>query len=108
MVKIVWSKKANQRRIAFLAYGKQKFGEQVAHKMNEHIKAHVHLLASNPQLGITEPLLTQRTRQYRSLVVHKLIKIIYFVDTSNNRIHIADLWDTRRDPGHLAQSIENP
>lgn len=98
MAEVVWSKNANRKRIAFLAYGKKEFGRKAAAKMNERIESHVQALAKNPYMGTVEPLLQGRRQTYRSLVVHKLVKLIYFVDDTANRIQISDVWDTRREP----------
>lgn len=98
MAEVVWSKKANRKRIAFLTYGEKEFGRKTAIKMNERIESYMQALASNPYMGAIEPLLQGRKKTYRSLTVHKLIKLIYTVDEAAGRIYIAALWDTRREP----------
>ncbi len=103
MVEVIWDDNANKKRIAFLSYGIKEFGLQTALKMNERIEDYVESLANNPKMGIVEPLLVHRKRKYRSLVVHKLIKLIYYINESPYRIHIADFWDTRREPSRLAR-----
>ena len=40
--------------------------------------------------------LAGRKREYRSIVVHKLFKLVYYV--KGDTLHIAALWDTRREP----------
>ena len=42
-----------------------------------------------------------RVREYRSIVVGTLNKIIYYVDS--DVIYIADFWDVRREPKTLAE-----
>ena len=105
MAQVVWSKKANKRRIAFLAYGEKEFGVKAALKMNNRIMNYVRSLADNPCMGAIEPLLQGRKKQYRSLVVHKLIKLVYYVDEPKQTILVADLWDTRREPELLARPL---
>ena len=61
------------------------------------------LLAANPRLGITEPLLAGRKREYRSIVVHKLFKLVYYV--KDETLYIAALWDTRREPRAQADNL---
>ena len=106
MAEVVWSKKANRKRIAFLTYGEKEFGRKAAVKMNERIESYVQALAGNPYMGIVEPLLRGRKETYRSLVVHKLVKLIYSVDEATNRIRIADVWDTRREPAAQAHNVK--
>ena len=62
------------------------------------------LLAANPRLGITEPLLAGRKREYRSIVVHKLFKLVYYV--KDETLYIAALWDTRREPHAQADTTK--
>lgn len=54
------------------------------------------LLRENPNLGSVEPLLSDLPKTYRSIVVRKLNKIVYYVD--DDTIYIVDLWDVRREP----------
>lgn len=42
-----------------------------------------------------------RVREYRSIVVGTLNKIIYYV--GSDVIYIADFWDVRREPKALAE-----
>ena len=56
-----------------------------------------------PALGKVEPLLSDRTKLYRSIVLGELNKIIYFVE--GNTIYIVDFWDTRREPNAQASKI---
>lgn len=49
-------------------------------------------------------MLTSLSKPYRGIVIHKHCKIIYYVE--DNTLHIADLWDTRREPKVLVQSLK--
>ena len=57
------------------------------------------LLKSNPMLGRIESLLQHLPIQYRSIVVHRHAKLIYYLN--NDIIRIAAVWDTRREPKAL-------
>ena len=61
------------------------------------------LLAANPGLGRKEPLLEGHPKGFRSIVVHKYCKLIYYVEEDG--LHIADLWDTRREPDAQANNL---
>ena len=106
MAEVIWSKKANRKRIAFLTYGEKEFGRKAAIKVNERIESYTQALAGNPYMGIIAPLLHGRRKTYRSLVVHKLVKLIYSVDEATNSIHIIDVWDTRREPHTQADTTK--
>ena len=63
-------------------------------------------LATNPHLGSLEPLLSDRPTTYRSVVVTKLNKMIYYIDDPNAIIYIVDFWDTRREPVAQAAQVK--
>lgn len=103
MFEIEWSKRANKRRISILTYGMQVFGQETARQLNDRIEDYVDSLVANPFMGSIEPLLREHRSEYRSLVVHEHYKLIYRID--GDRIHIVDLWDTRREPATLSRRI---
>jgi len=41
---------------------------------------------------------------YRSVVVNNLNKIVYYIE--GDVVHIATLWDTRREPKSLIEDLE--
>lgn len=43
-------------------------------------------------MGSEEPLLADLSIEYRSFVINKLNKIVYYVE--RDTIHIVDFWDT--------------
>lgn len=53
-------------------------------------------LADMPTMGKIDPLFVHRKQAYRSIIVRRLNKIVYYVQ--GNTIHIAAFWDTRREP----------
>lgn len=54
-------------------------------------------------MGKIEPLLAGRPQNFRSLVIHKHYKLIYYID--EDTIYIAALIDTRADPDSLAEKL---
>ena len=92
-----------EREVRYCTYT---FGAHVALNFIESINKQVLLLSSYPFMGRVEPLLTHKKRhEYRSLVVHKHFKLVYYVDESRQTVFIADLWDTRREPARLARPL---
>lgn len=61
------------------------------------------ILKEMPEAVSLEPLLRHRALPYRSIVINKLNKLIYYID--NETIIIADFWDTRREPNKQADQI---
>ena len=56
-----------------------------------------------PNIGSVEPLLADRSIMYRSYVVNRLNKIVYFV--KEDHIEVADFWDVRREPKKLSERV---
>ncbi|MBP5368183.1 MAG: hypothetical protein J6Z01_07020 [Bacteroidales bacterium] len=62
------------------------------------------LLCSQPNIGIVEPLLSESPIMYRSILVQRINKIIYWIN--NDAIEIVDLWDCRREPIAQAKGVK--
>ena len=103
MAKVEWTKGANRARIAILAYGSDMFGLKASQQLNDRIEDYADCLGKTPFMGIIEPLLAERRIEYRSLVIHKHYKLIYRVE--NDKVYIADLWDTRCEPARLTRRM---
>ncbi len=102
-VQVIWQKTAERQLDMVVSEGVKLFGERVAAKFYWRVKDYDGLLINNPFMGALEPLLSERRTEYRSLVVHEHYKLVYRID--GDRIHIADLWDTRREPATLSRRI---
>lgn len=81
------------------------FGKTYRDSFLQSVKEARLLLAANPSLGFVETLLSDSPRGYRSLVVNKLNKMVYYVG-NDTVIYIVDFWDIRREPGALASQVE--
>lgn len=79
------------------------FGKQARKDFRENIGNVLELLRNNPELGPIEPLLAGLQRTYRSIVIHRLNKLVYFVE--DDIIYIVDFWDTRREPKSQAEHL---
>lgn len=93
-MQVEWKKQATRQLEAIIAYGENNFGKQAAARFYSKVKACDARLADNPELGFPEPLLAERKRNYRSLIVDEHYKIIYWTDTAQGIIYIADLWNS--------------
>jgi len=60
-------------------------------------------LANQPKIASKELLLEEFSHEYRSLVVMKKYKVIYFID--NEIVHISAVWDCRRNLDALVKEI---
>jgi plasmid stabilization system protein ParE len=60
-------------------------------------------LAIAPEIASIEWQLVDRPEGFRSLVVRRRYKIIYFID--GDRINVILIWDCRRSPSLLRQNV---
>ena len=85
-------------------YIQANFGKNA--RMNfRHEIAHVsQLLQKNPNLGPAEPYLSDAPVLYRSIVVNRLNKMVYWIN--DDVIEIVAFWDTRREPVAQAEQVK--
>lgn len=100
-----WKKKAETELDKVSTYCVEQFGNRIAEKFIDAIDQQVKRLTKYPELGFPEPLLAERRRKYRSLMVNEHFKLVYYYDESEDTLFIIDLWDTRREPQSLSRRI---
>lgn len=96
---IHWHKRAGAALHQVEEYVLENFGEDERQKFMNDIEQAVLSLASMPAMGI----FAHRKQAYRSIIVRRLNKIVYYV--KDDIIHIAAFWDTRREPKRQANQI---
>ena len=67
----------------------------------DEIEEAVQALADMPMMGRLDPLFAHRKQAYRSIIVRRLNKVVYYV--KDDTVHIAAFWDTRREPKNQAK-----
>jgi plasmid stabilization system protein ParE len=82
------------RRQAIEDYILYSFGFAAHAEYVEAIEEWKRLVKENPYIGKIEPLLEGMRKEYRSYVISKLTKCIYYVE--EEFIVVVDWWDTRR------------
>lgn len=80
------------------------FGERIRQEFMDEVEQATLLLAKMPTMGKIDPLFTHRRQAYRSFIVRRLNKIIYYV--KDDTLYIAAFWDTRREPNNQAQQTK--
>lgn len=78
-MQVIWNTEAVQQLDRLLDYVGQEFGQRVMQSLYTRLLSYEPLLAANPGMGRKEPLLEGHPKGFRSLVVHKYCKIIYYV-----------------------------
>lgn len=100
-----WKKKAEAELAKAAIYCSQQFGKRIAEKFIDTVDKQVKRLSQYPELGFPEPLLAERSREYRSLMINEHFKSVYYYDKPKDTIYIIDLWDTRREPQSLSKRV---
>lgn len=103
-MKVSWSKKAGDAVVQTSVYILDKFGPKASEEFLQEVQHVSDLLESNPCLGPVEPLLAQKSKPYRSVVLNHLNKIVYYI--KDDTIRIAAFWDTRREPKAQADRLK--
>lgn len=106
MMKVKWSPDAKERMDKTADFIQERFGLKSKMRFKKEVKCVNDLLKANPYLGPVESLLEDMPTEYRSVVVNHLNKMVYFV--AEDTIHIADFWDTRREPQQQARQVKDP
>lgn len=70
----------------------------------DEVEQTVLALADMPTMGKLDPLFVHRKRAYRSFIIRRLNKIVYFVE--NDTLYIAAFWDIRREPKKQAKQTK--
>ena len=87
-----------------LSCGHRYYSRATIKSLYSQYKSFKKLIADNPLLGQTEPLLDNFPLEYRRLHVNPFFKIIYTI--YNDEVIFVDLWDTRQSPDTLVSRID--
>ena len=101
---VSWSKRAINSLTHASMYILKEFGNRANDKFLQEIQKVSDLLEDNPLMGQVEPLLIGKSKEYRSIVVARQNKIIYYI--KGNTIRISALWNTRREPKALVKEVK--
>ncbi|MBQ3752269.1 MAG: type II toxin-antitoxin system RelE/ParE family toxin [Prevotella sp.] len=105
MAQVKWQKRAENELYRYLVKGFLEFGETTANKFTTKVALINDDLMKFPEAGFPEPLLKDRKKLYRARHIVGRLKLIYYYSKSSDTVHVADIWDTRREPSALAKRI---
>jgi len=106
MAQVIWQKRAEKELYKYLVKGFLEFGETTANHFAEKVAQINADLERHPEIGYPEPLLQSRKRLYRAKNILKRFKLIYYYAQTTDKVHIADVWDMRREPSKLSKRIK--
>ena len=100
---VKWSERAVKSLHDVEAYILREFGEQTRAKFMQASKDTAERLEKFPEMGQKEPLLAHRRLPYRSVVVERKSKMIYYI--REQQVVIADFWECRREPSRNKRGL---
>ena len=103
-MKVVWSLEAHDQLRQTADFIESKFGDKAKIVFLDDLYHVVSLMEGFPHLGKEEPLLEGASVVYRSMIIGRLNKVVYYVN--NDAIEVVALWDTRREPRKLTEGLE--
>ena len=101
---IKWHKRAAAQLHQVEEYVLRDFGERIRQEFMNEVEQAVLSLAEMPAMGKLDPLFAHRKLAYRSIIVRRLNKIVYYI--KDDVLHIAAFWDTRREPKSQARQTK--
>jgi len=107
MAQVKWQKRAEGELYRILVKGFLQFGDTTANKFSERVAFINQELTRFPETGFLEPLLKGRKQVYRSYLINKRFKLIYYYVSSSDTVIVADIWDTKREPKNLVSRIKS-
>jgi len=96
-LKIYWTDFSKKELQNIFKYYKENVNLKIAKSLTIGIAKATLKLKKHPEVGQIEELLIDRPNKFRYLV-YKNYKIIYWINTEENRIEINDVFDSRQNP----------
>jgi plasmid stabilization system protein ParE len=81
------------------------FSELAAVRIYNNILDEIGKLELFPRMAPVEPLLADCGKIFRSLVVMKCYKVVYYIEETENAIYVATVWDCRQNPDNLGKEV---
>lgn len=103
-MRVVWHPRAKEVRDQIANYISRQFGRKSKIHFLQDVRETTQLLKSSPNIGIIDPLFIDRSKTYRSVIIHGLSKMVYY--NEDDIIYIAAFWDTRREPNAQAAQVK--
>jgi len=103
-MKVLWTTFAESQLDGIYDYMQSK-SQYIATEIYNEILDESAMLAFFPYMAPIEPLLSEFKEEYRSLIVRRNYKVVYFID-SETIIYVVAVFDCRQNPEELKCIIE--
>jgi len=101
-MKVVWMKNAKRQLDEIYDFLAEQ-SPTAAARFYSRLIEEVEKLADFPGMAPLETLLDNRPEGFRSLVVERTHKVIYFID--NKTVNVVAIWDCRQNPLTLRERV---
>lgn len=100
---VLWSTFSQNEYLKALTYVHDEFGLKAAKELQTSVDLWIQRIAQNPEISAPEEFLRNEVRQYRSKIVGKYNKLVYWYDSTT--VYISDFWDMRKDPAKMSKRV---
>ncbi|NEN24005.1 type II toxin-antitoxin system RelE/ParE family toxin [Cryomorpha ignava] len=104
-LELFWTEFAESELQRIFKYYNDIASYRVAYKIVNEILDEPEILKTHPEIGQLEELLAGKVEGFRYLVYRNHHKIIYWVNSEENRIEIVDVFDVRQYPEKIKRTI---
>ena len=95
-MRIEWNDNAERQKDCIADYIFERFGYDRMRQYLDEVEHTTKQICDYPNLGSIDPLFSERGNVYRSVIVDRLSKLVYYV--KEDTIRIAAFWDCRQEP----------
>lgn len=103
-MKVDWTNNASRQKDKVADYIRDQFGYRYKKKFIQEVDKTIRMIMRHPNIGQMDPLFTDRSYAYRSIIIKGLSKLVYLV--IDDTIYIVGFWDTRMDDAGQAAKIQ--
>ena len=101
---VSWEPHAAEGKERIADYIFERFGYERMEQFYNDVNRTAEMIEDHPAIGPIDPLFADRQKDYRSVIVGGLSKMVYRVD--ENAIHIVAFWDCRQEPETRTTQVE--
>ena len=104
-MKVILLPKALSRLDEIFDWVKTTSSESAAAKVYNSILDELEILEKQPRIAALETALADLPKQFRSLIINRKYKAVYYIEEQKNTVFIATIWDCRQNPDNLTKEI---
>jgi plasmid stabilization system protein ParE len=104
-MKVILLPKALSRLDEIFDWIKITNNENSAAKVYNSILDELEVLERQPKMAAIESILEDLPKQFRSLIVNRKYKAVYYIEEQKDTVFVATIWDCRQNPDNLTKEI---